>query len=64
MELDDLDNEFIKYNIMWISLLHLVKNIDLYKEAICKTSSIELTKIMCYLYYDGPINRSSQNKNK
>jgi hypothetical protein len=40
MELDDLDNEFIKDNIKWISLLHLMKNIDLYKEAICKTSSI------------------------
>jgi hypothetical protein len=46
MELDDLDNEFTKYNIKWISLLHLMKNIDLYKEAICKTSSIELTKVI------------------
>jgi hypothetical protein len=40
MELDDLNNEFTKYNIKWISLLHLMKNIDLYKEAFFNTSSI------------------------
>jgi hypothetical protein len=40
MELDNLDNEFTKYNIKWISLLRLMKDIYLYKEVICKTSSI------------------------
>jgi hypothetical protein len=39
MELADLDNEFTKFNIKWLSLLHFMKIIDLLKEAICKTSS-------------------------
>jgi hypothetical protein len=46
LKLDEPYNKFIKYNIKWISLLHLMKNIDSYKEAICKTSSIALTKVM------------------
>jgi hypothetical protein len=46
MKLDDLYNEFTEYNIKWISLLHHMKDIDSYKEAICKTSSRALTKVM------------------
>jgi hypothetical protein len=46
MELDELYNEFTKYNIKWISLLQYMEDIDSYKEASCKTSSIALTKVM------------------
>jgi hypothetical protein len=46
MELDDLDNEFTKFNIKWFSLLHFMKIIGLFKEDICRTSSRVLTKVM------------------
>jgi hypothetical protein len=46
MELDELYKEFTEYNINWISLLHLVEDIDSYKEGSCKTSSKALTKVM------------------
>jgi hypothetical protein len=39
MELDDLNNKFTKFNIKWFSLLLFMKIIDLFKEAICETSS-------------------------
>jgi hypothetical protein len=39
MELDDLNNKFTKFNIKWFSLLLFVKITDLFKEAICETSS-------------------------
>jgi hypothetical protein len=64
MELDGQYYEFTKYNIKWISLLHQVKDIDSYKEASCKTSSIALTRSCGYLYCDGPTNGSLQSKNK
>jgi hypothetical protein len=46
MELDELYNKITEYNIKWILLLHQVKDIDSYKEASYKTSSIALTKVM------------------
>jgi hypothetical protein len=39
MELDDLNNKFTKFNIKWFSPLLFMKIIDLFKEAICDTSS-------------------------
>jgi hypothetical protein len=45
MELDDLDNEFTKFNIKWLSLLCFVKIIDLFKEDIFNTSSWILAKV-------------------
>jgi hypothetical protein len=46
MELDELYNEFSEYDIKWILLLHQKEDIDSYKEAICKTSSRALRKVM------------------
>jgi hypothetical protein len=39
MELDDLNNKITKFKIKWFSFLLFVKIIDLFKEAICETSS-------------------------
>jgi hypothetical protein len=46
MKLDDLNNKITKFNIKWFSFLLFVKIIDLFKEAICETSSRVLTRVM------------------